>query len=74
MLQADRVKNVENTIGSSFRDILTGNSVANEIRSGVGDDSISGGAGDYSLAAFATDSFRRGGGDTINDLFVRRVL
>ncbi len=51
----DTLENIENVIGSAFNDTLTGNSLANSLRGGVGDDTIDGGAGvDFALYNLAS--------------------
>ncbi len=42
----DVLENIENVIGTTYRDILVGSAVANRLSGMEGDDSISGGAGD----------------------------
>ncbi len=46
----DTLENIENVIGSAFNDTLTGNSLANSLRGGVGDDTIDGGPASTSLS------------------------
>ncbi len=51
----DTLENIENVIGSAFNDTLTGNSLANSLRGGGGDDTIDGGAGfDFALYNLAS--------------------
>jgi len=58
--QGDTIANVENIIGSTHNDDLTGNNLANIIDGGAGDDTMTGGAG--------ADTFKVGeGNDTILD-------
>jgi Ca2+-binding RTX toxin-like protein len=46
---ADTMIAVENVIGSSFNDLLTGDAAANELSAGDGDDAVVGGAGNDTL-------------------------
>ena len=41
----DRLRNIENIIGSDFNDVITGNAQANKLDGGAGDDTITGGLG-----------------------------
>jgi len=43
---ADKIKNIENIVGSSYDDTITGDSVSNKIIGGAGNDVIDGGFGD----------------------------
>ena len=42
---ADRVKGIENLVGSAYADTLTGNTGANVLAGGMGKDSLTSGAG-----------------------------
>ena len=60
--------NVENLVGSKYKDSLTGNGLANEIDGGAGNDTLDGGGGNDTLDG-------GGGNDTLtggdgNDIFV----
>ncbi|TAK90060.1 MAG: type I secretion C-terminal target domain-containing protein, partial [Burkholderiaceae bacterium] len=44
-LGTDTISNVENVIGSSFNDTLTGNALSNVLIGGAGNDTLTGGAG-----------------------------
>ncbi len=46
----DRLRNIENIVGSAFNDRLIGNTLDNNINGGFGDDFIEGGAGNDILA------------------------
>jgi len=65
------IANVENVIGGSGNDILTGDSGANKINGGAGADIITGGAGNDNLTGgLGNDTFvyaPGAGADTIND-------
>jgi Ca2+-binding RTX toxin-like protein len=56
----DKVKGVENILGSAYADIFTGDSAANALNGGAGTDFITGGLG--------TDSLY-GGADKVKDVF-----
>lgn len=54
----DRLSAVENVVGSSFDDLLTGSNAANRIEGGAGDDTLNGGLGSDILdGAAGSDSF-----------------
>ena len=57
----DTLSNFENMIGSSFGDVLTGNTGANEINGGAGADILNGGAGDDVLIGGAQNDVLNGG-------------
>jgi len=55
--QGDTLVNIENLVGSSFNDTLTGNAGANYLQGGAGDDLLTGGAGaDYLDGGTGTDT------------------
>lgn len=54
----DTIRNVENLIGTNFKDITTGNGVANHIQAFNGDDEVDGRGGNDTLVG-------GGGGDTL---------
>ena len=64
----DKLRNIENLIGSGFVDTLTGNNLANTLRGALGADTLSGGAGDDTLIGGAGDDTLDGGtqGDTLD--------
>jgi hypothetical protein len=63
--EADRIRaDVENLIGSSGNDRLTGNSLSNVLDGGPGNDSLSGGSGDDSLEGDSGHDEVNGGGGT----------
>ncbi len=65
---ADKVKGVENILGSSYADVFTGDSAANTLNGGAGNDSLSGGVGnDTLIGGLGNDTLSGGIG---NDVFV----
>ena len=68
-LGTDRLVSIENIVGSSFNDTLTGNAADNRIDGGAGNDQISGGAGNDTLTGgLGNDQIDGGSGnDTIYD-------
>jgi Ca2+-binding RTX toxin-like protein len=65
---ADKIKGVENILGSSYADNLTGDSTANILSGGSGIDTLSGGAGDDTLnGGLGNDTLTCGDG---KDVFV----
>ena len=70
--EGDNVKtDVENLVGGSGKDSLTGSGAPNEIRGGAGNDSIAGGPGDDDeYGEDGNDSFSQGAvADGADDLF-----
>ncbi|MGF1551931.1 MAG: hypothetical protein ACFBWO_05425 [Paracoccaceae bacterium] len=63
--EGDRLRSVENVVGSAFDDAIAGNGRDNEIAGGAGDDALSGGGGD-DLFVYASGD----GADTIADFTV----
>jgi Ca2+-binding RTX toxin-like protein len=64
----DKIKGVENILGSSYADNLTGDSTANILSGGSGRDALKGGAGDDSLiGGLGSDMLTGGDG---NDVFI----
>jgi Ca2+-binding RTX toxin-like protein len=61
--EGDTLTGIENLIGSSHDDSLTGSDVANIIRGGAGADTINGGAGTDSIDAGSEDDIVSGGAD-----------
>ncbi len=63
----DKVKGVENILGSAYADVLTGDSAANTLNGGAGHDSLIGGAGNDSLiGGLGNDTLNGGtGADTM---------
>jgi Ca2+-binding RTX toxin-like protein len=57
----DTLTNVENLIGSTFNDTLTGNELANELSGGAGQDTLQGWAGDDTLNGGAGNDRLYGG-------------
>jgi len=45
----DTLAGIENLVGTSFADVLSGNAGANELKGGAGNDTLDGGAGDDTL-------------------------
>lgn len=81
----DTITNVENILGSTWNDTLTGNGLANSIDGAAGDDVLNGGAGNDSLYGgsgndmFDWDSAARGGADLMvggagDDVYVFDVV
>ena len=65
---ADKIKGVENILGSSYADNLTGDSTANILSGGSGIDTLNGGAGDDTLnGGLGNDALTGGDG---KDVFV----
>ena len=60
--------NIENAIGGSGADSVSGNALANVIQSGAGNDTVSGGAGGDTIDGGAGQSYLRG--DDGNDVIV----
>ncbi|MGA1675222.1 MAG: peroxidase family protein [Pseudomonadales bacterium] len=68
----ERIRNVENLIGSEFNDNLGGSNVANQLEGGAGDDRLDGGAGnDTLIGGLGLDTLIGGAG---LDTFVFDVL
>jgi len=64
----DKVKGVENILGSAYADVFTGDSAANTLNGGAGNDSLMGGAGnDTLIGGLGNDTLSGGIG---NDVFV----
>jgi len=64
--QGDRISNVESIIGSEFNDVLTGNSLVNELRGASGNDTLRGRGGDDHLEGEAgSDTLNGGTGDDV---------
>ena len=64
----DKIKGVENILGSSYADNLTGDSTANILSGGSGRDALKGGAGDDTLiGGLGSDMLTGGDG---NDVFI----
>jgi len=64
----DRYTGVENVIGSSFVDVLTGGNDANQLAGGEGNDSLNGGNGnDTLLGDGGNDYIRAGNNDDVAD-------
>ena len=57
----DKLKNIENLIGSAHADVLAGNDVANDIKGGAGNDRITGHDGDDTLSGEEGDDSIYGG-------------
>jgi Ca2+-binding RTX toxin-like protein len=61
--EGDKVRQVENIIGSAFNDSLTGDGLDNLLDGGLGNDTLTGGAGnDTYVVNIATDSVVEAGG------------
>ena len=61
---SDTISGVENLVGSTFDDTLTGDAGANRIEGGAGNDTVSGGAGsDVLLGQAGNDTLDGGDGD-----------
>jgi Ca2+-binding RTX toxin-like protein len=64
----DKVKGVENILGSAYADVFTGDSAANTLNGGAGNDSLIGGAGNDTLIGGLGNDTLSGGTGT--DVFV----
>ncbi len=66
--EGDRIRDVENIIGSDHADTLTGDADANTLTAGLGADKVSGGAGDdHVLGGGGSDTLAGGAGrDTLS--------
>jgi Ca2+-binding RTX toxin-like protein len=64
----DRLAEIENVVGGSGNDVLSGNTLANVLSAGIGDDQLNGGGGDDTLRGGAgNDVFDGGEGlDTVD--------
>ncbi len=61
---ADTLSSIENVIGGSGQDVLTGNAVANSLYGGNGDDTLSGAGGNDRLFGGDDADFCNGGNGT----------
>jgi 2',3'-cyclic-nucleotide 2'-phosphodiesterase (5'-nucleotidase family)/endonuclease/exonuclease/phosphatase family metal-dependent hydrolase len=65
---SDTIRNFENVFGGDGNDVLTGTSLANELRGGAGADQLNGGSGNDVLVGGAGNDVMTGGGQS--DQFV----